>query len=63
VTVGGIEVLDECPTCAYGSLDLSPGLFQSFANTDAGTVQITWWFDGSVSVTDRYAVWACFDDV
>ncbi|KAK8861701.1 hypothetical protein IAR55_002524 [Kwoniella newhampshirensis] len=44
--VGGIQVLDECPTCAYGSLDLSPGLFTQFAGTDAGTIQITWWFDG-----------------
>lgn len=52
VTVSGVEVLDECPTCAYGSLDMSPGLFTHFAGTDAGTVAITWWFeDGSGSST------------
>ncbi|WRT65825.1 uncharacterized protein IL334_002775 [Kwoniella shivajii] len=51
-TVSGITILDECPTCAYGSLDLSPGLFTQFAGTDAGTVQITWWFnDGAAQTT------------
>ncbi|WWD16376.1 hypothetical protein CI109_100802 [Kwoniella shandongensis] len=44
--VSGIQVLDECPTCDYGSLDLSPGLFTQFAGQDAGTVHLTWWFDG-----------------
>ncbi|OCF44097.1 hypothetical protein I317_02050 [Kwoniella heveanensis CBS 569] len=44
-TVGGVTILDECPTCGYGSLDLSPGLFQQFASFDAGVVSITWWFN------------------
>ncbi|OWZ65819.1 B2-aldehyde-forming enzyme [Cryptococcus neoformans] len=44
-TIGGVEILDECPTCDYGSLDLSPGLFTQFAGYDAGTIHITWWFD------------------
>ncbi|KIR39935.1 B2-aldehyde-forming enzyme [Cryptococcus deuterogattii 99/473] len=44
-TIGGVEILDECPTCDYGSLDLSPGLFTQFADYDAGTIHITWWFD------------------
>ncbi|WVO24368.1 uncharacterized protein IAS62_005733 [Cryptococcus decagattii] len=44
-TIGGVEILDECPTCDYGSLDLSPGLFTHFADYDAGTIHITWWFD------------------
>ncbi|WVQ93638.1 hypothetical protein IAU59_000714 [Kwoniella sp. CBS 9459] len=44
-TVGGVTILDECPTCGYGSLDLSPGLFQQFAGFDAGVVSITWWFN------------------
>ncbi|EIW66519.1 hypothetical protein M231_02301 [Tremella mesenterica] len=48
----GIEILDECPTCYNaGDLDLSPGLFQQYANTDAGTIQMTWWYqdDGPTS--------------
>ncbi|WVF66017.1 hypothetical protein IAT40_000755 [Kwoniella sp. CBS 6097] len=44
-TVSGVTILDECPTCGYGSLDLSPGLFQQFASFDAGVVSITWWFN------------------
>lgn len=63
-TIGGVEILgeltircvffankhsDECPTCDYGSLDLSPGLFTHFADFDAGTIHITWWFDDDVS--------------
>ncbi|BEJ10862.1 hypothetical protein CspHIS471_0102840 [Cutaneotrichosporon sp. HIS471] len=39
LTVSGVQVVDECPTCAYGDLDLSPG--------DKGTIQISWeWDDG-----------------
>jgi hypothetical protein len=26
VTVGGVRIMDECPTCGYGDLDLSPGV-------------------------------------
>ncbi|WVR03694.1 hypothetical protein IAU60_000689 [Kwoniella sp. DSM 27419] len=44
-TVGGVTIMDECPTCGYGSLDLSPGLFSQFAGYDAGVVSITWWFN------------------
>lgn len=41
-------IMDECPTCGYGSLDLSPSLFRGFADESAGVVSITWWFnDGS----------------
>lgn len=36
----------ECPTCAWGSLDLSQGLFSSFTSLDAGVFQMTWWFNG-----------------
>ncbi|WWC60448.1 uncharacterized protein I303_103020 [Kwoniella dejecticola CBS 10117] len=44
-TVGGVTIMDECPTCGYGSLDLSPGLFTQFASEDAGVISITWWFN------------------
>ncbi|GFZ42440.1 hypothetical protein JCM24511_00155 [Saitozyma sp. JCM 24511] len=60
VTVGGIEILDECPTCGYGSLDLAPGLFTQFAGTDAGTISITWWFNdgsGSSATTTSTSQW------
>lgn len=44
----GAVIKDECPTCGWGSLDLSPSLFQSFTGLDAGVFPITWWFnDGS----------------
>lgn len=43
-------ILDECPSCDYGSLDLSPGLFQHFGDEGLGVFPITWWFnDGSNS--------------
>jgi len=53
VTVGGVEILDECPSCPNtGDLDLSPGLFNRFADFGAGTIQMTWWFnDGSSGPT------------
>ncbi|KII95718.1 hypothetical protein PLICRDRAFT_170331 [Plicaturopsis crispa FD-325 SS-3] len=35
-------VLDSCPSCASGDLDLSPSLFQEFASL--GVLDITWSF-------------------
>ncbi|KAH7340333.1 RlpA-like double-psi beta-barrel-protein domain-containing protein-containing protein [Rhizoctonia solani] len=44
----GATIMDECPTCGYGSLDLSEGLFTQFANTGDGVFQMTWTFaDGN----------------
>jgi uncharacterized protein YkwD len=41
-------IMDECPTCGWGSLDLSEGLFTLFASTNDGVFDVTWWFnDGS----------------
>ncbi|KLT43442.1 hypothetical protein CC85DRAFT_235267, partial [Cutaneotrichosporon oleaginosum] len=42
VTVGGVTVVDECPTCAFGDLDLTPGLFRRFASEDQGVFQLSW---------------------
>ncbi|KAK4683399.1 hypothetical protein P7C73_g6874, partial [Tremellales sp. Uapishka_1] len=43
---------DECPTCDYGSLDMSRGLFDHFASEDLGEFQMTWWYnDGSSEAT------------
>ncbi|KAK9763683.1 hypothetical protein K7432_009425 [Basidiobolus ranarum] len=37
-----VKIVDKCPSCAYGSLDLSPTAFSKIASLDAGRVQITW---------------------
>ncbi|EPQ25911.1 uncharacterized protein PFL1_06584 [Pseudozyma flocculosa PF-1] len=36
------KVADECPTCAWGDLDLSVGAFKALANMDQGQVPISW---------------------
>jgi hypothetical protein len=35
-------IMDQCPSCAYGDLDLSPSLFNHFASPDDGVFQMTW---------------------
>ncbi|BGP36343.1 hypothetical protein JCM10449v2_000243 [Rhodotorula kratochvilovae] len=35
-------VADECPGCAYGSLDLSTAAFKAISNLDAGVIPIKW---------------------
>ena len=45
---GSAEVLlvDRCPVCPYGGLDLSPAAFRAVAeNLDIGVVQGTWYFE------------------
>jgi hypothetical protein len=32
--------MDECPTCNYGDLDMSPSLFNVFATPDDGVFQV-----------------------
>ncbi|KAI5452420.1 hypothetical protein NCC49_000583 [Naganishia albida] len=42
------QIVDECPTCPYGGLDMSIALFEQFATQDDGVASITWWYnDGS----------------
>jgi len=36
------KVTDECPSCAYGSLDLSPAAFQALGDLDTGVLPISW---------------------
>ncbi|OAV93436.1 hypothetical protein PTTG_01597 [Puccinia triticina 1-1 BBBD Race 1] len=36
------KVTDECPSCAYGSLDLSPATFKALGNLDTGVIPISW---------------------
>ncbi|KAH9450628.1 hypothetical protein MJO29_009711 [Puccinia striiformis f. sp. tritici] len=38
------KVTDECPPCAYGSLDLSPSVFKALGNMDDGILPISWQF-------------------
>eukprot|EP00026_Physarum_polycephalum_P021055 Phypoly_transcript_24056.p1 GENE.Phypoly_transcript_24056~~Phypoly_transcript_24056.p1 ORF type:complete len:164 (+),score=13.28 Phypoly_transcript_24056:22-492(+) len=37
-----VTIVDLCPGCGQGSLDLSPTAFQQIASLDAGRVHITW---------------------
>lgn len=41
------QVVDMCPGCPYGGLDLSPGLFQFFTGLGTGIIPDgAWWFEG-----------------
>jgi hypothetical protein len=40
-----VKIVDTCPPCAYGSLDLSPTAFEQIADLAAGRVPITWQWD------------------
>lgn len=42
----GATILDECPGCPYGGLDLSTGLFDFFADPSVGVLYCSWDFDG-----------------
>lgn len=39
-------IMDECPGCPYGGLDLSRGLFNFFASESEGVLYGTWNFAG-----------------
>lgn len=40
-------IVDECPGCGYGGLDMSTGLFQFFAPESVGVLQGSWSFGSS----------------
>lgn len=41
------QIVDMCPGCPYGGLDLSPSLFQFFSGLGTGIIwDGEWWFDG-----------------
>lgn len=43
-------VMDQCPGCAYGDLDMSPDLFSHFADHSVGRFPISWeWMDSSAA--------------
>ncbi|KAI1100880.1 RlpA-like double-psi beta-barrel-protein domain-containing protein-containing protein [Jackrogersella minutella] len=35
-------VVDKCPSCASGSIDVSPAVFKQLASLDKGRVKVTW---------------------
>ncbi|CAO3582182.1 unnamed protein product [Absidia cylindrospora] len=37
-----VKIVDTCPSCKYGSVDLSPSSFKNIADLSAGRVPITW---------------------
>ncbi|KAJ7176073.1 riboflavin-aldehyde forming enzyme [Mycena crocata] len=39
-----VRVLDRCPGCPPGGLDLTRGAFSALANTDVGVIQTNWNF-------------------
>ncbi|KAH9812052.1 Non-catalytic module family EXPN [Melampsora americana] len=38
------SIMDECPTCGWGDLDLTPDTFKAIANLDDGIAHIRWSF-------------------
>lgn len=40
-------IMDACPGCPYGGLDLSRGLFKFFASESVGVLSGDWWFGSS----------------
>ncbi|KAH8777386.1 barwin-like endoglucanase [Diaporthe sp. PMI_573] len=36
------RVVDLCPSCATGSIDVSPAVFQALSPLSAGRIQVTW---------------------
>ncbi|GAA5842099.1 hypothetical protein JCM3766R1_000006 [Sporobolomyces carnicolor] len=40
------QVLDACPGCPYGGLDMSPSLFQHFADESVGVIYVSWYGGG-----------------
>ncbi|KAG7452650.1 uncharacterized protein BT62DRAFT_925206 [Guyanagaster necrorhizus] len=55
MTYGGktttATIMDECPGCPYGGLDLSRGLFDFFADESVGVLYGTWTFNSGNSGT------------
>ncbi|KAJ9124720.1 hypothetical protein QFC24_003088 [Naganishia onofrii] len=40
-------IMDQCPGCGYGDLDMSPSLFNHFADPSVGVFQMSWDFVGA----------------
>lgn len=48
ITYNGVttnaKVTDKCPSCAAGAIDVSQAVFESFASTSVGVLQVSWDF-------------------
>jgi len=48
ITFGGKSVVativDECPDCGFGALDMSPAVFKQLANLSVGVISVKWSF-------------------
>ncbi|PCH38608.1 hypothetical protein WOLCODRAFT_65340 [Wolfiporia cocos MD-104 SS10] len=50
-------IMDECPGCPFGGLDMSEGLFQYFADLGVGVLNGEWWYNddsGNSKRTDAH---------
>ncbi|KAG9104926.1 hypothetical protein FRC06_004993 [Ceratobasidium sp. 370] len=57
------QIMDMCPGCDYGALDMSQSLFEQFANTDDGVFQMTWCtYDLLMSCTSLFILGVAFND-
>lgn len=36
------RVVDLCPSCATGNIDVSPSVFQALSDLSAGSIDVTW---------------------
>lgn len=39
-----VQVVNQCPTCGAGDIELSPAAFQQLAPLDAGRIPVGWDF-------------------
>ncbi|KAI8978054.1 RlpA-like double-psi beta-barrel-protein domain-containing protein-containing protein [Pilobolus umbonatus] len=39
-----VKIVDMCPPCSYGSVDLSPAAFQQIADLSTGRIKVQWDF-------------------
>ncbi|KAI0013774.1 RlpA-like double-psi beta-barrel-protein domain-containing protein-containing protein [Xylariaceae sp. FL0662B] len=46
------KVVDKCPGCASGSIDVSPSVFKQLASLDKGRVKVTWEYTSSSASVD-----------
>lgn len=47
------QITDLCPSCPWGALDLSPGLFSQFASFDDGIFQMSWSLGSSSQASQK----------
>ncbi|KAI9148231.1 Papain inhibitor [Paramyrothecium foliicola] len=38
------QVVDLCPECVSGAIDVSPAIFDDIANLGVGRIKVDWWF-------------------